>query len=641
MKVVSFGGHDINDGENYRTFLTAPGQTPAETEPQIVGRTGAPAVIGGVVSPPRFLVLKTDLLTQTSASTKRELQQPWYAWFILDSTQSLIISDDDGQNQRYVEAMPFSIIHDADGDGWAITTTLAVDGDVLWRAVSATTYNWNITADGETLEVVNGDPAVNDDAYPVITITPRQTATGVNPYRRFAAVGWRATQPATNYPVDIVNNGLDTQIASTNFADAQGDDIRVYVDGVEADYWLDGANTATTKVWVNLNFGAAQTATTAASMGTGAITTLTVNQDITNWPESGLLLIDSEVFAYTGKSNATKTFTGVTRASRGTTAAAHDAADAVTWVQREIWIEYGDATKAAIVPDNDYKPMFLLTSTNGSWDYDDFAEVAISGTYVGEKRTRGGTWLTGISAEGSFYGGNQFTTVFPTAGAYGELGLYDQSPSTLKTALGALWNLNNPCGISAANFQNGEFYHGRTDWFKAYVQYSGTGLSYTTEYTIPASTNSTWNSWSRNATSLPAGTSYIRLSLLGFGSTAYPMRVECADVTVTINSSYTPLVALGAEEGTYRLQPVLANTTTGESIGVDAAVDVDTDLEIDVETHQVTLPDGSDAYNAVDTVEGVRRWLLRLQAGSNTLRYDEAGVVEVDVTVEFRRRYRV
>ena len=634
MKVVSFGGHDINDGENYRTFLTAPGQTPAETEPQIVGRTGAPAVIGGVVSPPRFLVLKTDLLTQTSASTKRELQQQWYAWFILDSTQSLIISDDDGQNQRYVEAMPFSIIHDADGDGWAITTTLAVDGDVLWRAVSATTYNWNITADGETLEVVNGDPAVNDDAYPVITITPRQTATGVNPYRRFAAVGWRATQPASNYPTDICNDGLDTQIASTNHADAQGDDIRVYVDGVEADYWLDGANTATTKVWVNLNFGAAQTATTAASMGTGAITTLTVNEAITNWPESGLFLIDSEVFSYTGKVNSTKTFTGVSRAARGTTAAAHDSADAVTWVQHEIWIEYGDATKTALVPDDDYKPMFLLTSTNGSWDYDEFYQYDGS-LWTGSNRS--GQWTRAYWE--LTHGGNQGTAANP----FVELGLLsDRFVPSVKTAIDtAFWILTNPCGISAANFANGEFWHGRTDWFKAYVQYGSGSGTWTTEYTIPASTNSTWNAWSRNATGLPAGTNAIRLYLGGFCSASYIMRVECADVTVTLNSSYTPLVALGAEESTYRLQPTLVNTTTGESLAIDAAVDVDTDLEIDVETHQVTLPDGSDAYNAVDTVEGVRRWLLRLQAGSNTLRYDETGVVEVDVTVEFRRRYRV
>ena len=119
------------------------------------------------------------------------------------------------------------------------------------------------------------------------------------------------------------------------------------------------------------------------------------------------------------------------------------------------------------------------------------------------------------------------------------------------------------------------------------------------------------------------------------------MRVECADVTVTLNSSYTPLVVIGAEEQTYRLQPTLTNQTTGESLTVDTALDVDEAIEIDVAHHQVTLPDGSDAYNAVEAVEGVRRWLLRLQAGSNTLEYTESGVVEVDVDISFERRYRV
>ena len=416
-------------------------------------------------------------------------------------------------------------------------------------------------------------------------------------------------------------------IVLTLGAVCRADDIRVYVNGVEADYWLDGANTATTKVWVNLNFGAAQTATTAASMGTGAITTLTVNEAITNWPESGLFLIDSEVFSYTGKVNSTKTFTGVSRAARGTTAAAHDSADAVTWVQHEIWIEYGDATKTALVPDNDYKPMFLLTSTNGSWDYDDFAVML---TLAEGLKPRSGSWKYG--QDSVIYGGNQATS----ATTYAELGLKNLAGVMgTKTAFSnAFWYLDNPCGITAANFQNGEFYHARSDWWRA-----GVYADSTIAYTIAASTNSTWNAWSQNITGLSARS--ISLWLTGWWSSSYAMRVECADVTVTINSSYTPLVALGAEESTYRLQPTLVNTTTGESLAIDAAVDVDTDLEIDVESHQVTLPDGSDAYNAVSAVEGVRRWLLRLQAGSNTLRYDEAGVVEVDVTVEFRRRYRV
>jgi hypothetical protein len=288
------------------------------------------------------------------------------------------------------------------------------------------------------------------------------------------------------------------------------------------------------------------------------------------------------------------------------------------------------------VPDDDYKPMFeLASSTNGSWDYDAFYEA--TGSLFDLASFRTGRWQPSGPSY-SMYGGNEAASANP----FVEMGIATFMSVTLKTAVGGLfWALNNPCGISAANFANGSFYHGRTDWFKAYVKYSAGGSTFTTEYTIPASTNSTWNAWSRNATGLPAGTNYIRLELGGYASSAYAMRVECADVTVTLNSSYTPLVVIGAEEQTYRLQPTLTNQTTEESLTVDTALDVDEAIEIDVEHHQVTLPDGSDAYNAVEAVEGVRRWLLRLQAGSNTLEYTESGVVEVDVDISFERRYRV
>ena len=645
MKVIAFGGHDINDGVNFRSSLTAAGQTPAEMEPQMVGRTGGAATIGGVVVPPRFLVLRTVLETQTSAYSKRELQQLWYAWFVTDVTQALVIGDDDGGNQRYVTAMPFSIVHSEDGDGFEIVTTLAVDGDVLWRSTAATTVSWTVTTSGASTTVSNGDPAVNDDAYPVITVTPRQQGSAANPYRRFAAVGWRAAQGATNYPVDIVNDALDTRIASTNFAIAAGDDIRVYVDGVDTDYWLDGPNTATTKVWVNLSFQAAQTGTLAAALGVGDAT-VELSEDVGGWPETGLLMVGSEVMAYTGKSNPTRTFTGVTRGARGTTAASHSLGDAAVWVQREIWIEYGDAGKSAKSVNGDYKPMFVLAnSSNTSWDYDEFASFSNSKYSYGAMLRPGG-WAHAESGAGVSYGGDRNASVvawgYLAGGPYVELGLQSNVNETKKTALGAMLFLFNPCGISAANFQNGEFWHGSSGWFKAYVQSGSTGAETgTTQYTIPTGSNSTWTGWSQNVTGLVEGTTFIILKLGGYGSSSYPMLVECSDVTVTLDSDNTPVTATGAEESTYRLQPVIANTTTGESVAIDAAVDVDESIAIDVENHQVTLPDGSDAYNMVSTVEGVRRYILRLQAGDNTLVYTEAALVEVDVDVEFERRFRV
>ena len=139
-----------------------------------------------------------------------------------------------------------------------------------------------------------------------------------------------------------------------------------------------------------------------------------------------------------------------------------------------------------------------------------------------------------------------------------------------------------------------------------------------------------------------SGTAMSLTAAMSVGNATSYLGVRFQNVTVTLNSSYTPLVVLVSGGQTYRVQPTIENQTTGESITIDAAVDVDESIEIDVANHQVTrLSDDTDAYNAVTTVEGVRRWILRLQAGSNTLSYTQSGLVEVDVDIVFERRYRV
>lgn len=625
MKVVSFGGHDVNDGENFRTWLTAPGQTPPEVEPQIVGRTGGAPTIGGVVTPARFLVLRTTLEVGASSYTKRELQQLWYAWFVTDVTQALIIADDDGGNQRYVEAMPFSIVHAEDGDGLEIVTTLAVDGDVLWRSVTATSYAWTVTASGATLAVVNGDPAVNDDAYPVITVTPRQYATGANSHRRFVAVKWRAGSTAKQYPVDIVNGGLDTRTGSTHFASATGDDIRVIVDGVEANYWLHNVNTATTKVWVNLDWQAGQAMTLVAVSGDG----VSVNGDITNFLATGLLSIDNELIAYTGKDTALGMFTGITRGARGTTSTAHLAGAAVYWIQHEIWIEYGSGSLAAPAIDNSRKPIFSISgSSNTSWDYDEFDE---------DGADRSGAWAFTNLRSMARYGGNQAAAASP----YVELGISDDCAELgSKTAIEGYWGLFNPCGIVSANFQNGEYYYARGDWTTIRVRSSVSGASWTTSYTVPISVKDTWTAWSQNVT-LVSGAQFVQLHAAGYAKTLKRTRVEAADVTLTLDSNYTPTVTIGGEMTSYRLQGTITNTTTGDALTVDFGMDIDESLEINTDTHDVTyLVDDTPQYQAIGIVGGMRKHLLRLQPGENTLKHEEEGVVDVDVDIEFERRWR-
>jgi hypothetical protein len=635
MKLISFGGQDINDDENYRSSLTPAGQTPAEGLPQPVGRTGAAPLVGGVVFPERYLQITTELVN-TSALDKRALQAQWYSWFLRDTARSLIVADDDGGNQRYVEAVPFSVLHDADGDGWVLITSLIVNGDDLWRAVTATTDSWNITATGATKTLTNGTTALNDDAYPVITVIPRDYATGINPYKRFVTVRWRADQPATGYPTDIVNAGLDTRIASTNFDSATGADIRVYVDTEDTDYWLNGINTATTSIWCNLDFQAGQSSPLAVALGTGALTTVALSNDITGWPGAGLFEIDSELFSYTGKNTSSRQLTGISRAAKGTTAASHSAAATVYWIQHEIWLEYGSSAFSALTPDDDNAPMFeLASSTNTSWDYNNFYEAA-SGSAPLTSGTGFGWWAFSNFKNTAKYGGNQAASANP----YVELGIRG-TPTGTKIAIDGAWSLFNPCGISSANFQNGQFYHGRVTWWGGAVRSSVDGTIYTTEYSIPTSTNDTWNSWSQNV-SLTSGSRYVLLSLAGYASLADPSRVEAADVTVALNSTYTPTVRIGGEQTTYRLSATLTNTTTGEAVTIDIAMDTDESLEIDVATSEVTyLADNSSQFGAVTPVGEPRRHLLRLQAGVNELQYDESGVVEVDMTFSWERRFRV
>ena len=535
-----------------------------------------------------------------------------------------MVTDEGGTNARYLKMMCVRFI--PTNTPYIYLATLRSHGDVRLRSVTPTTHHWDVTSSGATVAVNNGTAGINDDAYPIVTLTPKAYAVGGNSYRRFISVRWRASSAASRYPVDIVNAGLDTRTGSTHFASATGDDIRVIVDGVEANYWLHNINTATTKVWVNLDWQAGQ----AGTLGYMASEGIYVNEDITNFPATGLLEIDNELCAYTGKDTALRLFTGVTRGVRGTTSTPHLAGSAVRWIQHEIWIEYGGSSMAAPAIDNMKKPMFLLSSSsNTSWDYDDFDE---------EGASRAAVWGFTNVRNTARYGGNQAASASP----YGELGIRDDCADLgTKTAIEAYWSLFNPCGIVSANFQNGEYYYSRNEWTSLRVRSSPDGAVWATSYTVPVSVLNAWTAWSQNIT-LVSGARYVQLHMSEYAKNTKPIRVEAADVTLALNGSYTPTVTIGGEQSTYRLQGTLTNTTTGDTLQVDFGMDLNQNLEINTDTHDVTyLTDNSPQYQALNIVGGSRKHLLRLQPGANTLKYEEVGLVDVDIDIEFERRWRV
>jgi len=495
-----------------------------------------------------------------------------------------------------------------------LVSSLVVDEDARWRMRDGDYFRHVIRAGAYSCVIDNqGDV----DAYPVLHITPRTGKSSGYDYKRWIPVKWRAENNYTRYPVDIVNDGFDTAtLVTASKMQADGDDLRVMVDGIEVNRWLQNMNHATTQVWVNLDFLADRPMTLATAIAdSGDVTTIDVNGSITFLPTSGILYIGTEAFTYTGKVNASCQFTGITRAAKSTSAAAHLADADVFWIQHDVWIVYGNA--AATDPTDshydDYKPIIELTSTNTSWTYQEFGEST---------GLQSGHWDRPNFSE-VYYGGTEGADADPWV----ELGLYNQFSTWIREAL------FNPCFITNANFTNGEKWNiTTTTAYTAEIQSSPNGYTWTTEDTIAdPSADDTWEAWSDNE-AITAGSKYVALTL-----NAQNGKLEAADCVITLNSSYTPVVAIGSEVGNYPLALTIENEAEDAAIVLTLDMELDQVLIVDTVNKTVTYKTESQQQALVE-VGGTRQDWLPLGEGENVISFSDADTVELDVEIVMERR---
>ena len=617
MKLLSWDGNNINDGTNYDAVLNANFQGLPGVKEIMGKRHSNWPILGGIGRPGREL--NFDIYIRSGSSL--ELMQ----WFDPEdeTAKQLIVEDPDGSNDRFVNAICTEFREVPFSAGLQYAVSVQVDGDVRWREIAITTASaWNLTATGETEVVANGG---QDRAFPIIKISPTSGKTGAWLYKRWIPVRWNSDNfSGGKYATDIVNNSLDTDALTTAKMQADGDDLRVFVDGVEVDRWLQDMDTATTQVWVNLVFNSKQEATLDGAHD-DEVTTITVNEDIPYFPSSGILHVNSETITYTGKDDSLKQFTGCTRGAKTTSAAAQGDTDAIWWVQHDIWILYGNATAATPTADDDYKPMFELDSTNASWDYDNFREDAAL--------SRPGSWKPVVisGGGGSFYGGNQDTSATP----YGELG----QKHTINDMTRFI--AYNPCGITNANFQNGEVYQDDSavsTWIW-WIQSSADGSTWISEYDLGGETfpsASTWTAWSRNE-ALTAGAIYAAIYFRSDPASGKDC-CECSDVTLTIGDE--PTITVGSEVSNYDLDCTITNNTTGEAIKVTYSMQLNEELEVDSDDKTVILlDDNSNEFQALELMGTLRNKWLPLNVGNNTLQFDDVGTGNVTITITWWERY--
>lgn len=504
----------------------------------------------------------------------------------------------------------------------------SMDGDAVFTQAVADTHLWDVEVDSD------------DDVYPVIHLEPtdaKDAGTGYA-YKRFATFIWNVEATYPGYPVTIIWDGATAVGAAKMQAD--GDDCRVFVDGIEVDRWFEtgaGAgqiNSASAHVWFLMNFDPKPSAWAKLASGMGAGDTVTYiesSTSIDDYPSSGIIQIHDELFTYTSTNKGLKRFLGVTRAAKTSMAAIHAAATDIEWVQHEVWMYYGDATATAPSQDDRYKPAFdLSTSTNGAWDYDQ----AASGVFGDDDGLRAGAWVPSVSGGGAsppyYYTGNQDTQVTPWV----ELG--GKTPHPWQSVR---WSLYNPCGVANANCQTGEH---RADinytYWKGYIQSSDDGLSWTNEYTIPGPVaNGAWAAWGRseNMASKP----YCALYLNNVQNITGPFYLECADVIVTLTGATIPGLTVLDEATNYTIDAVITNITTGEAIIVNASIEEDQILEINTYLKTVTyLRDNSNLVSGVLMDDLGRRDWLRLIRGTNAMSFEDTGTNGVKIAIYWHRR---
>lgn len=631
---VSFDGHNINDGTTYTAGLLSgaewglPGVDVNTMEP-----LGNWPQLTGISRPTKSIFL----LVRIVASDVRTNRDQLLRWFDPEdeTAKKFIVENLDGSEDRYVYAICKSCVPFHQGDTpsrKAFVITLVKDGDVRWRIDPAAWDTWNITATGQTRVINNGG---SDEAYPTFKIKPTGGMASDWAYKVWCPVIWKLGSSQADYPILIVANaGWDTAtLVTASKMQADMDDLRVWVDGAEElNRWIGNPNAANTKVWINLNWQTEQYTQINGALGAGALTEILVDS-VVGFPTSGILYIDTEAFTYTGTDVGNCKFTGVTRAAKETTAAGHLDNAVVYWIQHDVWILYGNAAAAAPATDDDYQPSFVLgTSTNDSWVYANFGESD------GLRTADWGTELisgSNISFTSADHGGS--------ASPYSDIGM--KAPIGLVTYAGAgRWKISNACGITHANFTNGEKraeQPAQANWH-GYVKSSTNGSAWTQEYSIPIPTNgSTWEAWSRNET-MTASSIWVSVELhMTYNASFYSNdNLEVSDCTLTLNSSNTPDGATGSESVNYGLECTITNETTGVAISLAFVMALDEELEINTDEKTVVyLKDDTRQMAALTLDGGVRRRWLSLAIGDNTIRYDETDLTTVTLYTQFHERY--
>jgi len=434
---------------------------------------------------------------------------------------------------------------------------------------------------------------------------------------------------------------------------ANGADIAVQVDGSLVNVWVDSPNTSSTKIWVAQNWQAGQAGVLLTALpNSGTAVTVAFTKNSTNLAaltalktaRNSVFLVENEAFAFTPANVNLVTYqiTSCSRAQKGTSFASHAAGVAITWLEHDIYLLYGNSAGSPFTTDNTQQPLLdLHNSTNTSWVQTQFFDTTSN---------RPAAWVGSVAVstgqQSYVYTGNQTALANPSS----ELGLtllnYLQANIWKAETATLLWSFYHPTGITTVSMSGSKRLLIGTAWpLIAGLQKSISSSAWSSVWNEvkPVSLN-TWTSITHNAVSLSGTYKNIRLALIGtIAATPFSTTVgneadlQGDTVTLALDNTLTPVVALNSENSAYYLNATITNTTTGDYIILQWPMALNRVLTVDCDKKTITYDDGSNAIGAL-TLSTTRNDWLTLQPGNNVYQIDDTGIANITIAMSWNDR---
>lgn len=635
LQLVSWDAHAINGGSPNYEAVIPPAVGMPEATPNFIDRDkNWPFLAGKTLNGGMYvfqIIMRGDITVQLETLK---------SWFRTDDFvfRKLVAQDTaDSNNQWYLEGYPTSppTLVDVDGSS-AVNITLALKNP-YWKEVTITTDTWAIAGTGQTR---NTTPKGLYATRPIFKITANSTRTGEYAYKRFVVVYNPVPRPMPDYQLSITGDGISTSALIPAKMRADGYDCRAQVDAQDEDRWLDGINTASTRVFINLSFKAGIQLVTLAALD-GATTpayitfakTPTNKNAIKKLPKSGMLLYGSEIITYSNLDITKMRAITVSRAAKTTSIAAHAAGITVYWVEHEIWWVYGKSTETAPDIDDDVKPVQDLTSTKTSLVYTTFASA---------DGLRTGGWRPAVLRKSpqndnifTYTGDHADVSADPATDIGAVVGAFQSGP-TWKGDKGRVeWKLHHPAGFNQLTSASGDKFRTSGSFPTCKIQKSLDGKNWVD--VIPAiatpSVANTWQAWTAAGTPIAFGAGdWLYVRFLVDGTQAAGVDAYCAcemnAITLGLISANVPQVTVLAEQSVNTFNCTISNNTTGDSFSFTYHGDLSKEIVIDCDEQTAQTPDGQSLLILTDSNR--TEWLtIDPTLGTNVLQVDDSGIVDI------------